>query len=933
MIELHCVCGKLYRVPDDKGGKKLQCRRCGAVQRIPRQKTPDDQAIKAGVVPTAGGDDSSALQLRPAVDRPDLGPALALQAEVRRCPSCGFADDPAIVVCVRCGFDWRENRRLTDAQEDAAVSQRRRTIDTLDRESKALALWTWWSLSPIGLVLGPWVLFRSLAVENHLREAGRSSAVTSQARFVAGLGFAMWLAVAVVGVWQLSRAPEPPPRPQDPACRARLTELARVVRGGQASGRLAPRASLEQGLRQLAPNLQATCPVTAHSYMLKVGVPDKAAPGELILAWDSASHPDAQGRPSWRAARQDGTVEVFTRIEDLEAARDRGPAGQGSEPPPPEVGPGPGPKPPTAPPAGPKPLEAQLAAAKTVARDLEAADPDLSLGVIMGLDAFSQKVGGPPDPLIGQLLRREDPRERAAGASLAGRVNLERGRAVGFARQGVGDRTPEVRFAAALTLRRLGEANWLPLLVAIAAVEGESALGKRASEILGAEALRDDASARTLLKEVANQRRTLQLKGDRAPIPFPPDALPRALALLGEDETAREAAAVLFSAEKAGLDLVLPLARGVRGPDADASVRVPRELQLRAVGVVDKFRQDGAVPLEEYLALVDGLPDPDAQAAALAGLAGAPGPLPPPFLAWALNLLRTRVAKDPARLLCERLLPRVGTAESSPDAQKAALTTLVDDLLVAGDHGAVLRELAAPARLPDERIDPLLRERWGKLEKEGSEEVRLTLVRLFKSRPWEAAILGLFDAAEDPSEAVRVAALLAISQAMAIRTQDVRRQGARVLAGRLKQEKSARALETVYTLAAGGLYCTLGDDPETHKCSPALLRALQTLARKGEHKAIRTLTTHPSVESIETLLGLLVDLKEAQDKMAVAHALTQLTSVQSNSYDPMFWKGQLTPLQPKTKARLMYLATEDAKRTRALEAQAEALIKEIQKRR
>ena len=36
MIEVPCVCGKTYQVPDGSAGRKLQCRRCGAIQRIPR---------------------------------------------------------------------------------------------------------------------------------------------------------------------------------------------------------------------------------------------------------------------------------------------------------------------------------------------------------------------------------------------------------------------------------------------------------------------------------------------------------------------------------------------------------------------------------------------------------------------------------------------------------------------------------------------------------------------------------------------------------------------------------------------------------------------------------------------------------------------------------------------------------------------------------
>lgn len=928
MIEVHCVCGKLYRVPDDKAGKKLQCRRCGAVSRIPRPRTPDDQAVRAGVTPQRPSD--SDIGLAPPVERPALGPDLRLQNEVRRCPSCGFADDPSVVVCVRCGFDWRTQRRMQDAVEQEAVSQRRRQVDALDEEEAALQRLSWWALSPLGLFLGPWVVLQAGALQARLR--GQSGAV-GQARLIGGLGFAMWLVVGLLGLFVATRGD--PIGEADAACRARMSVLARVAQAGRRGGKLPPGGKLADALSHLVPaeadpRTWLVCPSEpARPFSLQERTPPPDSPPGWLVAWDPAPHPAGQDRQKkvWRAARLDGEVELFERLDELQKALDerRPGAGQGSPvtpTTPTTPGPTPGPSEPPAPGlATGEALEAQVAAARGVLRELEGVDPDLSQGILMSPSVFTDRVGATPEALLGVLIWRKDPADRALAVGLAGRLDLARQTITKLLAGVRSDRAPEVRFAGALALRRLGEPGWLPLLVGVGAVEGsESGIGERAVALVGVAVQSGPEALREVLLEEAKVRQSLGLKGDGTLFPLPAAVLPQAAQLLAEPGAGSEAAALLFSAEQAGLDLVLPLARSG-----------PREQQLAALAVVDKFRLAGRVSLPDYLALIDAQPDPEAQAQGLTSLQEAVGPLPEPLVEWVLKRLRGGELSGPLQQACQAFLRRIGEASLPPEVVTAGLTRLVEDLFLEGDHKAVLDELGR--RTAQEQLDGLIRERWDRLAKQTSEELRVTLVRACRQRPWEGSVLLLLEAAEDPSETVRLTALQTLSSLIAVRNSEARRVGARVLANRLKgAEKSARAVEILYQLAAGGTYCTLGEQEDEHRCSPALLRALQQQARKGEPRAIRALATHPSMDAVEALLGLLVDVKDVQQKLSIASALQNLTGISSNSPDPMFWKGQLSPVQPKTKNRITYLASEDRRRMRQANEQAQGRISELEKR-
>ncbi|MEZ0227957.1 MAG: hypothetical protein ACAI25_04980, partial [Planctomycetota bacterium] len=115
-IEVTCNCGRVYVLPGDKEGRKLQCRRCGAVIAIRRDAEPgvivpfqtptddDDEGTRVdsppkGKAPPKANSWPGKLELKASGEEP---------AKLRRCPKCGLQDDPSIVVCVRCSFDFRD---------------------------------------------------------------------------------------------------------------------------------------------------------------------------------------------------------------------------------------------------------------------------------------------------------------------------------------------------------------------------------------------------------------------------------------------------------------------------------------------------------------------------------------------------------------------------------------------------------------------------------------------------------------------------------------------------------------------------------------------------------------------------------------------------------------------------------------------------------
>ena len=913
MIEVRCVCGKRYPVPDDKAGRKLQCQRCGAVQRVPRADVDVEGApVIPFQAPGVGSDDGE--------PRPLAAAPLDLREPVRRCGGCGYSDDARLAVCVRCGHDFRTGRRLTHAAErveleggGAARDEARVTLDGLVVLARLC-------LTPLGLALGPWVSWRSIAVERAL--GAEESPEIPRIRAQALGGFLLWFAALSLAVVGAGRGTPPVVR-EDHLCRARLERAGAALRARLAAAGRVPAegqrwpdalaALVAQGALSpddlRCPRADGLYPFGRREAELLAG---NLAPDYLLL-WDREAHPDPQGGLVLRGLRADGRVEDFALRSALDVATRRPPypdgsgAGQGSPDPgrapatatgsPPSAHPGP-------PAAG---GAAQVEAFLALAAAIDDTDPDFSLGVTIDADVFTNRVGLAPGDLLPALLERTAaPLVRVQAARALARVDLPRDRRRALCLPLHEDPSGEVRFGAAMCLRRLGEPAWLDVLVSTLAGSGTETRGA-ALRWLGREASQGPAEARRVLALAQGARARLGLAPDQVPFPLPEPALVHAAALVGDREVGAEARAALIGAGEAGL-------RAVEG-----TLRAPdREARGGALAVLAALSALGRLPAEAYVARVQAEADPALQAEAIAPLLTPDGATPLPALAWALGVLRAPASGDPRREVALAALARAGLRAGGRDADEGGLRLLLDDLAEPGDHAAVLRELAAPSRLLDERIEARLKQAWRRV---GDARLRLAVVRLLATRPHEASQRLLLDAVTDLDPEVRAEALRGLAEATALRSDAWRRDAGRVVAQRLAREDHEPARQQLLVLAAGPLLCARSAADELHRCTPTFVRALGVAARKDRH-ALQALLRHPSEAGAAELIDLLATCEIAQPAFVLEH-LFDLTGLTFQSTDPAAWRQRLSPLPQVVERRFEELGRPQMEALRARGRKAE----------
>lgn len=922
MIEVFCVCGKRYAVPPDKAGKKLQCRRCGNVQRVPGGKKkapkPAAKADEAVVVPFAvpDEDDDGTGGVMLADDGPLVAPEappLDLRDSVHRCPSCGLQDDVSVVVCVRCGYDWRAGRRMVDAHESAQASARLRLIAETADEVARLDKLAWAALSPLGLLLGPWLLVRTVALGRHLAgldPKGAGAATVVRVRVLALVGLVTWLGVAGFLVAS-RRAPGEDPDAAPVQCRLRLEALGTAIRAQLApQGRFPPESSTwPQALEALsaapASPVKADglrCPISQGLYPYARRESELLTPevaGDYLLLWDRDPHPDERARLVLRALRFDGAVELFGSRADLEAATRRPPfrgAAAVTPPPPPKNGAGQGTLPVR--PAAPQGHRAE--AFLRFAEEVDDADPDFTKGLTVDLERFTVKVGVPPLELLPTLLRGQEEEVRRQAARILARLALPPDKALALARELVKDKDPEVRFGAAMALRRHGDAAWLALTAGVVDEARADATRKAALAWLGREATVNPQRTRAVLEVFAARRKASGAQGAGAVIQLPVETLPAVALLVADAGVGREARACLFSAGEAGAEAAIGL---LSRPDP--------QVKRAAFQVLDDLRAASVIPLDAYLRHVANEVDTDVRAGAMARLAEGQGPPDTQLLTWALDQARLG-AGGRLKSLCDAVLARCGGAGQGSDE---TLELLMNDLATTGgNHAAVLASLRLPARLLDERVDTLAGRALGRIRDPAT---RVELVKVLYLRPTEASLRVAVAAIDDADEEVRVEALRSLLEANAVRGDDLRREAARALAQRLRPgvETSPRAQEFLYALCSGGLYCAAGGgDEDEHRCSPALMRGLESLARKGDRAAIRCLGTHPNEGTIKFLISL-YDAKEPPSP-EVGMSLARLSGMAIVSTDGAEWRKALQPLPPRAVQTLGIQAAADHRDTK-----------------
>lgn len=923
MVDVDCVCGRRYTVPDDKAGKKLQCRRCGTVNRIPRPPAPG-----AVVIPfrdPGEGDDGEDDLLSLAAPAP---PPLEIRDPLRRCPTCGFQDEASVVVCVRCGYDFRTGRRLEDAHEQRERSGRAHAAADASDELARLSGLAWLALTPLGVVLGPYLLTRGLALERGGRPTGRDAATLNRVRLLGASGLVLWVAaLGALGVLVL-RGGRDGDR-IDRECRARLERVGAALRDRLAAERRFPPAgddwsgALEALVGQGSHDL--VCPLGGDLYPYRRRDTDvltpQAEPDHLVL-WEREPHLDLAGKLVLRALRVDGQVEVFAHRSELETATRRpafavgalpertvvvAPAPAGERRPPRATA---TPVPPT---GGPDRLQVALENFLAYAGSVDDSDPDFSQGVLVDPEFFTERVGVPPQELLPALLfgggeggaGHPDEAVRVQAARLLARIGLPRERCVQLARGALGDPSAEARLGAAVCLHRHGDDGWLAAMAAVVEDATADETRRLAVERIGREAVKGASEVRRLLEHAAVMRRKAGAAGADAMLPLPDAALEHVVALLPEAAVRHEAFATLYSAGEAGVKALLPV----------LAQEQPREVRVAAFAVLDRLRARGALALEEYLRLVGDELDVGVRVLALDGLAALTGEPPMPLLEWSLEALR-QGAQGRLADTCKGVLARAGFGA----AGRASLERMVLDLTREGERAPLLEALRAASRQGDERLDGLLISRWPRITDAAA---RIEVARLLAERPHEGAQRALLVAADDPVEDVRIEALRGLKDATALRGPELKREAARVIGQRLRAEASPRAMEQLLALAHTGTYCEVDGAARTHRCPVALSRAIEQLVRKGDRAATRALRAHPSEKTAEFLLSALDGARDEGVKQDIVVALQAITGLGLTSRDAAEWRKHLLPLTPGVAGHMAQLATGEALRQKQVQGRAE----------
>jgi HEAT repeat protein len=866
VIDVDCTCGRTYSVPVAKAGRKLQCKRCGSVVRIPHSPQPSED--EGFLIP---------FQMP---EEPGLEP-LDLAEPARRCPSCGFTDDASVVICVHCGFDSRTGKRLADAHETAQESARLSSKQSASDAARDLERLGGLSLTPLGLLLGPYVLLRSSSVSSE--GLGRSGAGRlARARYRALGGFLLWGAVLAVGMAIASRRSAREGDDLATICASRLQGSSKVIlREIESEGSFPrPAGSLRRVLEALAerdPSLapdDLRCPLSEglYSYASRDGESLSAgvAPNYVVL-WDSVAHSGPQGSDSWRALRFDGAVETFSSEEDLQKAIAREPFAHLDPGAKPKRSPQPGGS--GSPVAVPPGARAELARFTALADECDRRDPFLEKALEVPEVVFTERTGVPPREYLPQLIKDKGLRRRA-GRMLC-RTELPRDQKRLLAEILIKDPDPVVRYAAAATLKRLGD-PWVGHLLWVSEA-GDEPLREAALRVVGNYAAEGESSTRIVLSEAKKMRLRAGATGDDAMFQLPAAALSHVTVLLTDPQLGAEARAVLYSAGKGGLK-ALRLALG----NLDPKVR----RAAFALGV--RFVEDGALPLAEYLKAVQSEGDGQVQAEAIQPFVTRRLTPDLELTTWLLAFLRGDPA-DSARAAARRLLARVGTAPrpQNPGTSKQ----LVEDLVKEGDHEAVLSELASKFHVADASLDAQILRLWRRV---GLPATRVRLVAIVENRPHEGSARALLEAISDDDEEVRTQALDGLVRGTAPLGTKLRRDAARAIAKRLRNEKGARARKFLFQLSQGYYVCgryPAADRTAKHVCSTPLMNSLKSRVREGDRRALRCLGAHPSDQAFEALIELL-GVGDVRLRTDVRSELAALTGLQQLPAQAGLWRRE-----------------------------------------
>ncbi|MBL4849629.1 MAG: hypothetical protein JKY65_29210 [Planctomycetes bacterium] len=904
MIDLTCTCGRTYTVPPTKAGRKLQCKRCGAVSRIPHPESDD-----VFVVPFQVTEEAAEAPLDLAVAEP-----------THRCPSCGTTDDVSVVICVRCGYDWRTGERITDAHDEGFDADHELVLEGAVARALQVQRWGLVCLTPLGVALGPVTLLKSLSAENELPNGSPEIAALAVARLQAAGGFVLWTAVIVLFAWWYQGRGEEVQVHIAAQCEARLEHLgARIKQELEDEPTFPARAeSLRSALREIAETdpalneLHLRCPLAEGLYAYKSRDREELTQGfdaGYILIWDQESHPDKFGQAGYRALRFDGKVETFPDRESLEEGLARDPFGQ-LEAPDPSATPST-----KSSPAGRRSPKARRPAARlrrfvALAQECDRRDPWLEKGLVVESLIFTERSGIPPQDLLPVALRSKDVAIRRYGARMLARSDLPPEKVAVFARDVARDKDLDVRFAIARALQRARRTFLIPLVPVIE--ESGQELREATLRLIGREAARGPAQAELVLRLMVTIRTQAQAGGDEAIFTLPKEALKNVAPYLGDPDVGIDARAVFLSA---GKDAIEPLRSGFRSSD--------RNVRRGAFTVAQSLVEEGVLTLEGYLGFVRAELDPSVQAKGLEPFLKADLSPDKVLTAWLLSFLREAIPTGPVGVSARKLLARVGQG-AMPDAEPGTVEQLVDDLTVEGNHEAVLAELASDARLKDLQVDELLEAAWNQIP---DALARRRLVDLLAARPYESAQRTLLNALTDPSPEVRAYAIQALLLQRALRSDRFRRDAARLIGKRLRKETDPLVRQRLLEFAQGKHVCgryPSDDKAAKHSCSEPIMSYLRGQAKKGDRAALRCIGTHPSQQAVSGLIEVLKAVtRDRELRSDIISELNNLTGFGRVANDVAGWEKQRSKRSAQLAKRLNAQAEREREGIRRANARAE----------
>lgn len=192
-IRVTCQCGQSLSVPDEMAGKSGRCPKCKGVLKVPAAGAAVAKTPASGTAtPAAASNKPTPAKAAPAATSAAPNSNLAgLFDEVglvkktgKFCPSCDAPLDPRAVICVSCGFNLAEGKKLDGFQ---AASQKKfgnkhlnEAAEMMEREQateKRLlgAGAPWWMM--FSILAGIVIFIAGLAVKMDASTSGQTSSI------------------------------------------------------------------------------------------------------------------------------------------------------------------------------------------------------------------------------------------------------------------------------------------------------------------------------------------------------------------------------------------------------------------------------------------------------------------------------------------------------------------------------------------------------------------------------------------------------------------------------------------------------------------------------------------------------------------------------------------------------------------------------------